>query len=444
MSDLREGLREYLKAAMTFLAQRYPRRMDLPLREVRGYHRPAPGHLEPQTRTVIHWRAVVRHSAEELEGLQQTRELLEQVALEAQRGLPIDRLVGADLFGIKRIDAGTFLRAVLELALLAGDTIEGNSDGTANAIEHALRYLQNSTVEFQVLAPLHGFHCDTDRIDLEEAFSVIRLSDEDWEWLDPANFFVDALALGQEEFALMRRIQLPKRVDKLSTARSLSEHDRLIQEDFSRAISCLRMFKPGAVGFSYYRWGPAEWNPTSASVGRSSSHPSRLRGSPYRLTADESDALKVFVRNEWTKMRQGGRLAVALRWFNSSYERLKVEERLVDYAIALEALVGDSSSGLTYRLALRTAVLVGESFVERAEIAALVRELYKARSEVVHGVAIASVIKRLQRNHDLGTFVSRCECLVRDAIRAHCRECVEGQEVRFLKALDERMLGSDM
>lgn len=436
---LRKGLEEYLNAAMAALARRYPRPADLPHREVRGYHRPAPGHLAPHVRTAVYWRAVVRQSYEELDALHTTRKLLELLTAEQKHGLGY--LVGADLFGVRQIHPGTFVRAVLELALTSGGTFETSSSGPAHAIEEAVRYLESSTVQFQVLAPLHGFQCEVAAIEIEPDLVIIRLTDEDWEWLDPTNLMVDTLTLGHEEFAIRRRIELPKRLDNLSRGRSLPDHDRRVQEDFSSVISCLRMFKAGAVGFSYYRWGPATWNPTSASVARSGSQPNRLVGSPYVITDADAVALEPLFRDWRAKVRGSGRLAAALRWFNSSYERLRVEERLVDYAIALEALVGDSEGDLTYRLSLRTAVLVGTSFDDRRDIAALVRELYKVRSRVVHGTRVETIIKKLRRAHDLGTFVTRCEALVRDAIRKHCQGCSPEQDERFITTLDDQMLG---
>jgi hypothetical protein len=87
-------------------------------------------------------------------------------------------------------------------------------------------------------------------------------------------------------------------------------------------------------------------------------------------------------------------LKYALRRFRSSVERYAPSdpERLLEYAIALEALylndIGTDRGELAYRLRIRIARFLASRFEERAEIFVTLRDLYDLRSRVAHGESL--------------------------------------------------------
>jgi hypothetical protein len=85
--------------------------------------------------------------------------------------------------------------------------------------------------------------------------------------------------------------------------------------------------------------------------------------------------------------RQDRLLALALRRFNSAYERYSDEDVLIDLWIGFEALlVPDGTAELRYRASLRIARLAGLNPVDRQEAFELAKRSYDTRSKVVHGV----------------------------------------------------------
>jgi len=84
------------------------------------------------------------------------------------------------------------------------------------------------------------------------------------------------------------------------------------------------------------------------------------------------------------------------------WSRLPISwNRVLDSAFALEALVGDnqpSSGSISYKLAMRTAVLISTDVGERKEMSTLIKHIYSYRSELVHG-SISKSKKWLLRNH---------------------------------------------
>lgn len=81
-----------------------------------------------------------------------------------------------------------------------------------------------------------------------------------------------------------------------------------------------------------------------------------------------------------------GRIDIALSRLNQAMRRHTVGDKAVDGAIALESLVtdGGDKGEITFRLALRTALLAGQRADERKYIRHLIRKFYEIRSQVVH------------------------------------------------------------
>jgi hypothetical protein len=82
--------------------------------------------------------------------------------------------------------------------------------------------------------------------------------------------------------------------------------------------------------------------------------------------------------------RSSNPVSVALRRYASSYDRGQAEDRVIDLAIALEALFADGTTELTYRLSVNGANYVSVPDRSRAQIRDWLKAAYAARSKVVH------------------------------------------------------------
>jgi len=84
------------------------------------------------------------------------------------------------------------------------------------------------------------------------------------------------------------------------------------------------------------------------------------------------------------------RLLVTARRLNLSYLRELFSDTAIELGIALESLLSqrdDPQDSLTYRLALRAALLQGGTLAQRRETASFVSRLYGIRSAAAHGSA---------------------------------------------------------
>ena len=83
-------------------------------------------------------------------------------------------------------------------------------------------------------------------------------------------------------------------------------------------------------------------------------------------------------------------LSLPLRRLIDGLGRTRLDDRIVDYAIGLEALLLTASEKdeLIYRFALRGAIVLGESGEDKHQAFQNLRNFYKARSTVVHGGSV--------------------------------------------------------
>jgi hypothetical protein len=140
------------------------------------------------------------------------------------------------------------------------------------------------------------------------------------------------------------------------------------------------------------------------------------RISPWRLAppaipieAEEHAAIVEWAR--LLKERYHPSLAMAIRRVLLAADGLRdPEDALVDAVIGLESLFGTGQGEVAFRLQTALAFLFGTDASSRATIHAEVRELYDARSKLVHG-------GHLELAHELYAMVSRAVNLLLDSLR---------------------------
>jgi len=104
------------------------------------------------------------------------------------------------------------------------------------------------------------------------------------------------------------------------------------------------------------------------------------------------------------------RIELALRRLESTYERRMLEDKILDYWIALEALfLPTQETELNFRATLRIARYLGQSHDERVEIFNTIKDSYAVRSKVVHG-------ERLKKSIDLEMTATQTGALLRKAL----------------------------
>lgn len=85
-------------------------------------------------------------------------------------------------------------------------------------------------------------------------------------------------------------------------------------------------------------------------------------------------------------------LGLPLRRLVDGLGRARHDDRIIDYAIGLEALLTKSAQGeLSYRFALRGATILGEGGEDKHQAFQELRDFYQARSKIVHGGSVSEL-----------------------------------------------------
>jgi Apea-like HEPN len=185
-------------------------------------------------------------------------------------------------------------------------------------------------------------------------------------------------------------------------------------------VLALRLLKPSPVGISTHQWSvPDQPFRQGAFYSIPPLHPLAFSGEPYVLTQEDIAILpKLYKKAKRTY--QNSELTTAITRFEDSYTRMKLEEKLIDYWVVLEALFFSiipkeyvGSMGET--VAANIAYYIGNTESERRSIYAFIYSSHKARGYFVHG-------QRGTRPENLDLTIKKTEQYLRTALRKRIEE----------------------
>jgi hypothetical protein len=125
-------------------------------------------------------------------------------------------------------------------------------------------------------------------------------------------------------------------------------------------------------------------------------------------------------------------LRLAIKYYNLGKFSRDLEQTVLDWIVALEALFSDSEGELQHKLSLRVAWMLGRDGKDRTEIAKRVRSLYGIRSDIVHGRTFKIV------DEDIRTL----EIYVRKSIFKILEREDRPSKDTILQELHEKLLGA--
>jgi hypothetical protein len=248
---------------------------------------------------------------------------------------------------------------------------------------------ETTEVPHRSIAPLVGLLGPQEPVLITDDLAIRPMTDDDrqqiWRafgpYANPSTISPDARELESWQFLAELRWNMPRQPPR---------SDECAHERINDLVSALRLHHPGVTGAAviWTRRDPPD-----------SPYPSfrdeRLRGPrggasfvdgmTSHIGPSSGDDLRVLI--EQLQVRRADKaFALALRRFESAFERQDPADSLVDLWVAFEALlVPDARMELRYRAALRIARLVGSDAEDRQRVFKLALSSYDARSRVVHG-----------------------------------------------------------
>ena len=112
------------------------------------------------------------------------------------------------------------------------------------------------------------------------------------------------------------------------------------------------------------------------------------RRAEHSLSEEDTEVFREMICGWQNYQGKHDVIKLAIRRLASSISRINpfgIEDRILDTAIALEAMYNLQGSELTYKLSTRAAYFLGADAEKRTEIFNKVKSFYKARSSIAHG-----------------------------------------------------------
>jgi hypothetical protein len=259
-----------------------------------------------------------------------------------------------------------------------------------------------------LLVPLHYFDCKIKEIKINEFIKIIKLN--------------NVLKNLVEQSVIFDRNRLPN-LPKYHI------NHALIIDNIQKKVSildveiCMKLFKKGRICFNEH-FLINEKNQNIELVGFDPIFPIFFPNEHYQLKINEHDSFIDYTQKKLAillKVHQKfPNFDTALMEFVYSQETRDYMEEIAKYCICLEAILlkGGEKEELSYKFATRLAVLISNKYSVRKEIFEFAKELYKLRSQYVHGKGkkIRSRIRIYSKEFLLGDFLNLCETQVRKAI----------------------------
>jgi hypothetical protein len=285
-----------------------------------------------------------------------------------------------------------------------------------------VRHLEREPVPVELIAPLEHFQSDLEEVEVDEATRLVLLGDDLLtEFLDrfgdggfgiqhvtPADVLNWSHVIRYETIEEHPAAGPPEPTrpvipDLVTALRLLRESGVRTAFVFRRPLR--RTFLAGGGAFSYGLTG--SWFPF---------------GTDLVFGADDVPVLAA-LHGRLLEIEHGDdeakrRFELALGRINTAAERVSIEDRLIDYWIALETLfVPDSRGEISFRARTRVARFVTLDLAERERISETLSRSYDRRSKIVHGD---------KPKADTPTLTNETGELLRRALR---RMLDEGEEV---------------
>ena len=274
------------------------------------------------------------------------------------------------------------------------ERIEFNSMLFDDAYKTLERFFYQDYLVMSVISPLHNFTAEDERIDLDGNLCIRKIEINEQEQLIN-ELRMSSMMPFHDAASFKYTIELQLQAKKIigSTLDVLKEQtdvlSQLMGESISRLVTTLRLFKTGLVGYNIVRTlgSPELPVPFGTQTSLTSSY-KRFRGKEYILTKLEAAELgKLWEAINKINFDTFPQLSIALSRFNFAYERDKLEDKLIDFMVAFEALFfkeGETGE-FRHKLAVRVSRLLEQKYENRKAVVDKMNKFYNERSKVVHG-----------------------------------------------------------
>ena len=434
--NLYNAIRAYCQEAVKLLSLRFTNEV-MPTRVVEEVEIISNHEISQRYSTEVQWDTLIHKKESELSATDSYAEAIKQFNADATIAKQLGVLVGTSLMS-QSIQASECLRILLTNMLSKANALSFYEKALQEAYKEMEDYFYNDTFRFRLLAPIDGLIMDLDELDLGNNLKIIRLTNEERSrLLSNHGLFLSGLNMN----IAFRLFAFEVKVESQKTIGAQPEHNlsqnpfEIGRNSFYNALSALRLFKDGGIGFNEIFTESEGWK-VSGSLAISGGNSFRI-GVKYKLTNKESQDFLLFWQN-YQSIQALDRLEIgsAIKRFNFGLERLNQEDQLVDFTISLEALLLSEEQELSYKIAMRYSRFLGNQPDEREQISDVMKNAYKQRSKIVHGGRLMTSFQVGNQTKSAGELVELVKNNTRFAIRKYMDLAATKTKDEIIKDLD--------
>ena len=446
-ASLYKALWEYCNGALALLKSRISRPEDVPTTIREKVEIAESGELSFSQVPEVLWYILVIRNERDL-----TQTDVYQAAVQALQADPrvakhLNTLVGTSELRT-RVDTDSCLRALLARLLQEQQDLSLQEAVFGRLYDEFEDYFSRDAVEYRFLSPLNSFRVETEKIELSPNFFIIKIPKKEREHMLSQSrefgLFTQHHLMHWNEYALELFLEVTKVFGEGPAVPDVENiPSQIARKRFDEACSALRLYKSGAVSHDYIRIGTTSWglHGGTHTVGSIGMRPAI--GPPCLLSEGEvTEFLKFWEFFEGLRQKKLKRTDIALRRFDFAYERVRPEDKLIDYLIGFEALLlkGDERQELEYRLALRGSVLLGRTPGERETVFKELKTAYRERSNIVHGGTVKEAVKIGNDRIKFNEFVEKVEQHLRSAIKESLGRLESRSESEIIEDIDKKII----
>lgn len=217
------------------------------------------------------------------------------------------------------------------------------------------------------------------------------------------------------EFVEKKKYEIPSEEEKQN---SVIRRSKIILQNL---MMCFRLYRAGKIGFID---SEATFSTSTGSVTWQNPRCDLPKDwnlwDKHNYVFEEEDIPKIKnLRADISKALSNEKnieIARAIDRFMISYEDERIEDRILDLIISLEALLQNEVDELRYKLSIRTAKFLGKTPEQRDDVYKTILAAYAVRSKTAHGQSASSVSINDQQI-TLDNLADRIEEITRNAIK---------------------------
>jgi len=310
---------------------------------------------------------------------------------DAQLKKRLDELVGIRGMGLSFWSPRSVLQGILQRLLPERGAVREVPDATiAETIETVVGERSVTFGLVRYIAPLFGLRLDAAPMQFSKELAIVKMTDKEVALVTQTNLQEPLVAGGDpvsahDRCAIDLRLSRPVLIGDLGNP--VEEMDA-IEAPFravQRVLLALRLLKAGDLVCP----GIVATSPQSTFTQTRYFHDTgRIRHSdPYKLAAADLALVKEILEQlSHPAVVENKALQVALRRFSYALDRERSDDRLLDLAIAGEALfLPDARGESALRFALGAAVLLEAAPEGRRQLFAFMKAVYRVRGAIAHG-----------------------------------------------------------